>query len=87
VLYSEAVNVEVTYGNALWGVTRPTPDISFLTVTGPTYRFILDDLTFEAVAGAQYPGSYPSAVPIPPTVWLLGIGVVGLVALRRQSKN
>jgi hypothetical protein len=26
----------------------------------------------------------PSAVPIPPSIWLLGSGIIGLVGLRRR---
>jgi len=38
-----------------------------------------------ALGGAQ--SSFVSNIPIPATAWLLGSGLIGLVALRRRSRS
>lgn len=39
----------------------------------------------DAASGILVSG--PSAVPIPAAVWLLGSGLIGLIGIRRKSKN
>jgi hypothetical protein len=57
---------------AFRGIARPQADIYSFTVSNSFS--LLTDLRFDAV-------------PIPPTVWLLGSGLLALVGLRRRSKK
>jgi len=68
ILYSEAITDEVVYGNDYFEVylgEEPEDfNISFVTVTGPPTRFILDDLEFNTPLGPHgYPETY-AGVPI-----------------------
>jgi hypothetical protein len=49
-------------------------DIKRVQILGAPFRFVIDDLTYNTA-------------PIPHSAWLLGCGLVCLVALRRRSKN
>jgi len=45
--------------------------------TTEKWQFAMDNFTFNET----------SAVPLPPSVWLLGSGLIGLVGLRRKFTN
>ena len=62
------------------------------TTIVPSYIGDIDDVQIynEALTASQigYLFNNPgSAVPIPPTAWLLGAGLVGIIGLRRRFRN
>lgn len=61
-------------GNGFWGFfsTEPLSQVMFSNVTGQE-NFYLDDMRY-------------CPVPVPPAVWLVGTGLLGLVGLRRKLK-
>ncbi|NPV04894.1 MAG: VPLPA-CTERM sorting domain-containing protein [Syntrophaceae bacterium] len=54
------------------------------------FTFGLDNWAFaqgEALNGAFSESTFAAPVPIPPAAWLLGSGLIGLVAIRRRIKK
>jgi PEP-CTERM motif len=58
----------------------PNADIKFLSIVGGANGFTVDDLTY---AGATAPPP-PNAVPEPSVLPVFGLGLVGLMGLRRR---
>jgi hypothetical protein len=67
-----------TAGNFV-GVDRPNADIKFLSIVGGANGFTVDDLTY---AGATAPPT--NAVPEPSVLPVFGLGLAGLMGLRRR---
>jgi hypothetical protein len=68
--------------------TANAPNLAWLITTGE-YSSSDDFLNYNGVvldSNINFYGANASAVPIPAAVWLLGSGVVGLVALKRRKK-
>jgi len=67
----------------IYGATDP--NAFYATNAGPSIMGIYTGAHVQGIAGLPgiSEGSGWAAVPIPPTVWLLGAGLLGLVAIRR----
>jgi hypothetical protein len=61
--------------NGFWGFfsTEPLTNVMFSNVSPGQEHFYLDDMRY-------------CPVPVPPAVWLLGSGLLGLMGLRRKLK-
>lgn len=64
-------------GGAFRGILRDQEDIASFTYKGGLE--VLTDLTFTT-------SSQPSSVPVPGAMWLLGSGIMGLLAMRKKDK-
>jgi hypothetical protein len=62
----------------------PTSTLDFSSTALVTQITLPDGATLLTASGATYP---PTAVPLPPAVWLLGSGLVGLAGLSRKLKS
>ena len=93
-----ALNFALTAGTKYWVVLEAQGDGQFgwyenNALTGPTAAkqyagsgwntVSLTNPTYFAVEGTPA----PSAVPIPPAVWLLGSGLIGLIGIRRRFRK
>jgi hypothetical protein len=77
---STGSSLEQVVGNAgnFVGFTRNTADIKFVSIVNQGGGFTIDDLTY---GGAKT----PTDTPEPSALILLGLGVLGVSALRRQT--
>lgn len=73
----------------------PTGDVGSFTSTVTLSNWVFGNQSGQTIAASNYVVSHigtnyvisPAAAPTPAAVWLLGSGLVGLVALRRRMRK
>lgn len=74
----EKVTDLIEFDDYIYGPKSGTITFSYLATAGQYLHF---------GAGVMAKASAASAVPVPGAVWLLGSGLLGLIAIRRKSTN
>jgi hypothetical protein len=77
------INLTFSDGSSLTNHPVSVGDFSGFTFSTPITSMTFTSSDFPQIDNF-YIGAQAAAVPIPPSVWLLGSGLVGLVGLRRK---